>query len=228
LSVSFLFPFLRLVAGVRVIVMSTVLINDTPYLVTEKLDRKNRLIIPPGNADTTVSPNDHVFVKYTDFESYPLFFIYYRWTPELFNESKYFNAITNNKNKNKNKNSNNNNNNNDNHQRLQQEDKLCQQVANLLIGGSSSQHVAAKATAATPPCQSRNATKKRRDRRKRAAAKAEANANEPQPKPTLSRQSKQASPTPPRRSRRSRRASKRRRRSLSRQSKMMIEVPFDY
>ncbi|XP_029341146.1 uncharacterized protein LOC115033178 [Acyrthosiphon pisum] len=50
----------------RVIIVSTVLMNDT-YVVTPKCS----LIIPPDTADTTVSPNGHVFVKYNDFESYP-------------------------------------------------------------------------------------------------------------------------------------------------------------
>ncbi|XP_022181091.1 uncharacterized protein LOC111041189 [Myzus persicae] len=217
--------------GIRVIVMSTVLMNDSPNQVTEKWDRKNSLIIPPGTADTTVSPNGHVFVKYTDFESYPLFFIYYRWTPELLNESKYFMAIDNN------------------HQRLQLEKTLCQQAANLCIGKSSGHRGVAKAATATstpttPARQSRNATKQRRRRRNRAAAKADADATAPQPKP----------PTPPRQSRNTTKQRQRRRNhaaakikkqraaeadaqastkqchrcSSSGQSKMMIEVPIDY
>ena len=121
MNISFLFLFSWSAAGIRVVIMSTVLINDT-YLVTKKWNSRNSLIIPPGTSDTTVSPNGHVFVKYTDFESYPLFFVYYRWTLELLNENKYFKAITNNNSK------------NNNNQTL----SLCQQVADLRINKSSS------------------------------------------------------------------------------------------
>ncbi|CAI6369431.1 unnamed protein product [Macrosiphum euphorbiae] len=95
--------------GARVIIINTVLMNDT-YL-TKRLNKENTLCIPPGTADTTVSPNGHVFVKYYDFESYPLFFVYYRWTPELLNESKFFIIKT--------------------------EQMLCEQVADLHIAESS-------------------------------------------------------------------------------------------
>eukprot|EP00102_Acyrthosiphon_pisum_P021589 XP_016658799.1 PREDICTED: uncharacterized abhydrolase domain-containing protein DDB_G0269086 isoform X2 [Acyrthosiphon pisum] len=106
--------------GTRVLIVNTVLMNDT-YVVTEKWIPKIRLIIPPGTADTTVSPNGHVFVKYNDFESYPMFFVYYRWSPELRNESKFF--VTKN-----------------NLQKLQQQEELltlCQQVADICMSAES-------------------------------------------------------------------------------------------
>ncbi|XP_060880694.1 uncharacterized protein LOC132952417, partial [Metopolophium dirhodum] len=167
--------------GVRVIIVSTVLLNET-YLI-KKWNKENRLFIPPGTADTTVSPNGHVFVKYYDFESYPMFFVYYRWTPEILNESKFFISKT-----------------NYNLQRLQPEEHmLCEQVADLHIAESSSlqlrrqstnkkrvlkqqRRAAAKAKAeaeaasvvAAPLLQRRRrkASKQRRQRQRRAAAKA--------------------------------------------------------
>jgi len=56
-----------------------------------------KLHVPPGSADTTVSPNGRVYVKYNDFEFYPLFMVYYRRKPEDRLKSRYFNAKANNK-----------------------------------------------------------------------------------------------------------------------------------
>jgi len=58
----------------RVIIVCTVLVCRT-----WKVKKNNYgMTVPPGKADTTVSPNGRVYVKYNDFETYPLFLVYYR------------------------------------------------------------------------------------------------------------------------------------------------------
>ncbi|XP_022168125.1 probable serine/threonine-protein kinase DDB_G0267686 [Myzus persicae] len=72
----------------RVIIVCAVLVNKT-HRVSGKRNEGN-LIVPPGSVDTTVSPNGRVYVKYNDYDFYPLYFMHYQRTPEHLNESKYF------------------------------------------------------------------------------------------------------------------------------------------
>jgi len=48
------------------------------------------LIVPPDSADTTMGNNGRVFVKYNDYEFYPLYFVYYQLRREQLINSKYF------------------------------------------------------------------------------------------------------------------------------------------
>lgn len=75
-------------AGSRVIIVCAVLVNKTQR-VSGKHAQGN-LIVPPGDVDTTVSTNGRVYVKYNDYEFYPLYFMHYQRAPEHLNESKYF------------------------------------------------------------------------------------------------------------------------------------------
>lgn len=72
----------------RVIIVCAVLVNKT-HRVNGKLDDGD-LIVPPGCADTTVSFNGRVYVKYNDYDFYPLYFMHYQRSPKHLNESKYF------------------------------------------------------------------------------------------------------------------------------------------
>ncbi|KAL5234150.1 hypothetical protein ACI65C_001560 [Semiaphis heraclei] len=74
--------------GSRVIIVCAVLVNKTQRVSGNR--GQGNLMVPPGNADTTVSPNGRVYVKYNDYEFYPLYFMYYQRAPEHLNESKYF------------------------------------------------------------------------------------------------------------------------------------------
>ncbi|XP_022181092.1 uncharacterized protein LOC111041190 [Myzus persicae] len=78
--------------GVRVIILSYVLMNAMLW-VNEKEFSRMDMTIPPCMADTIVSGNESFYVKYNDFESYPFFFVYYLWSPKLLNECKYFNDV---------------------------------------------------------------------------------------------------------------------------------------
>lgn len=57
-------------------------------------DNGDSLIVPPGCADTTVSHNGRVYVKYNDNDFYPKYFVYYTRTSENMTESKYFRGNT--------------------------------------------------------------------------------------------------------------------------------------
>lgn len=48
------------------------------------------LDVPPGTADTTVSPNGRVYVKYNDYEFCPLYMVYYSCKREDLRQSRYF------------------------------------------------------------------------------------------------------------------------------------------
>jgi len=50
------------------------------------------LVVPPARADTTMSDNNRVYVKYNDNDFYPLYFVHYRNRPEHLTSSKYFRA----------------------------------------------------------------------------------------------------------------------------------------
>ncbi|XP_022168130.1 poly [ADP-ribose] polymerase 12-like, partial [Myzus persicae] len=76
----------------RVIIVCTVLVSKT-YVVPRHVDG-NSLTVPLGLADTTVSDNSRVYVKYNDNEFYPLYFVYYRKRPEHMTNSKYFRSNT--------------------------------------------------------------------------------------------------------------------------------------
>ncbi|XP_060881192.1 ras guanine nucleotide exchange factor R-like [Metopolophium dirhodum] len=69
----------------RVIIVCAVLVNKT-----QRVSGNQNLIVPAGGADTTLSSNGRVYVKYNDYDFYPLYLMYYRRTPEHLNESKYF------------------------------------------------------------------------------------------------------------------------------------------
>ncbi|XP_025203060.1 uncharacterized protein LOC112600108 [Melanaphis sacchari] len=71
----------------RVIIVCTVLVSKS-HPVSGKRNEED-LIVPPGTADTTMSTNRRVYVKYNDYDFYPLYLMYYQWTQELINESKY-------------------------------------------------------------------------------------------------------------------------------------------
>lgn len=45
--------------------------------VNPKWNEGYKLIVPPGTADTTVSRDGYVYVKYNDFDFYPLHLVYY-------------------------------------------------------------------------------------------------------------------------------------------------------
>ncbi|XP_016658830.1 uncharacterized protein LOC100572557 isoform X2 [Acyrthosiphon pisum] len=68
-----------------VIIVCAVLVNKT-----QQESGNRNLIVPTGGADTTLSSNDRVYVKYNDYDFYPLYLMYYRRTPEHLNKSKYF------------------------------------------------------------------------------------------------------------------------------------------
>ncbi|XP_060838755.1 uncharacterized protein LOC132920399 isoform X2 [Rhopalosiphum padi] len=79
----------------RVIIVCTVLVKKTHSVSGKPNDKK--LMIPLGTADTTVSTNGRVYVKYNDYDFYPMYLMYYQRTPELINESKYFRINPNNR-----------------------------------------------------------------------------------------------------------------------------------
>lgn len=58
---------------------------------TKVVKPNSGLSIPPEMADTTVSPNGRVYVKYNDYEFYPLHFVYYQRRLEDLSMSRYFN-----------------------------------------------------------------------------------------------------------------------------------------
>jgi len=64
------------------------------HRVTGKFKEK-KIVVPPGVADTTVSTNGRVYVKYNDYDFYPLYLMYYCRSPEYLNESKYFRSSIN-------------------------------------------------------------------------------------------------------------------------------------
>ncbi|XP_025413576.1 uncharacterized protein LOC112685788 isoform X2 [Sipha flava] len=72
----------------RVIMVCTVLVHKTS---TKIVKPNSGLSIPPENADTTMSPNGRVYVKYNDYEFYPLHFVYYERRLEDLSMSRYFN-----------------------------------------------------------------------------------------------------------------------------------------
>lgn len=75
------------------IIVCTVLVSKTST-VRSHTARNNKVCVPPGNTDTTMSPNGRVYVKYNDYEFYPLYLVYYqRPDPCL---SYYFNDGSNN------------------------------------------------------------------------------------------------------------------------------------
>ncbi|CAI6369389.1 unnamed protein product [Macrosiphum euphorbiae] len=78
--------------GRRVIMICSVLVRKT-YDIPEG-DNGDSLIVPPGCADTTVSHNGRVYVKYNDNDFYPKYFVYYTRTSENMTESKYFRGNT--------------------------------------------------------------------------------------------------------------------------------------
>lgn len=86
-SVSFLFLFSRPTADARVLMICCVLVGGT-YVPKEMFARS--LIVPPDHADTTVSVCRNVYVKYNDYEFYPLYFVYYRLRREHLIGSKFF------------------------------------------------------------------------------------------------------------------------------------------
>lgn len=45
------------------------------------------MIIPPGQADTTVSRDGCVYVKYNDFDFYPLHFVYYSYESDDYDDN---------------------------------------------------------------------------------------------------------------------------------------------
>ncbi|XP_022181093.1 uncharacterized protein LOC111041191 [Myzus persicae] len=73
--------------GIRVIMLCCSLVGET-YVPQETFARS--LIIPPDSADTTMSNDGRVYVKYNDYEFYPLFFVYYKLRREHLIGSKYF------------------------------------------------------------------------------------------------------------------------------------------
>lgn len=77
------------VADSRVILVCTVLVATT-YRVKNNRIAGYSLTVPPGTADTTVRTNGRVYVKYNDFEFYPLYLVYYRRKPEDRYLSKYY------------------------------------------------------------------------------------------------------------------------------------------
>ncbi|XP_003240369.1 uncharacterized protein LOC100159417 [Acyrthosiphon pisum] len=74
----------------RVIMICWVLVGET-YVVPRQREYAGRsLVVPPGCADTTMSHNGRVYVKYNNNEFYPLYFVYYQRKPEYLTNSKYF------------------------------------------------------------------------------------------------------------------------------------------
>ncbi|XP_060879748.1 transcription factor SPT20 homolog [Metopolophium dirhodum] len=69
----------------RVIIVCAVLVNKT-----QRESGNQNLIVLSGNSDTTVSSNGRAYVKYNDYDFYPMYLMYYRRTLEHLNESKYF------------------------------------------------------------------------------------------------------------------------------------------
>ncbi|XP_003244412.1 uncharacterized protein LOC100568638 [Acyrthosiphon pisum] len=72
----------------RVIMICSVLVKET-YVVNHKWNEGNNLIAPPGTADTTVSSNGNVYVKYNDFDFYPLHLVYYSYQSEYDDYDEY-------------------------------------------------------------------------------------------------------------------------------------------
>lgn len=87
-SVAILFLFSQpTTADTRVIMICCVLVGKT-YQPKELFARS--LIVPPSQADTTMGNNGRVYVKYNDYEFYPLYFVYYQPRSEYLINSKYF------------------------------------------------------------------------------------------------------------------------------------------
>ncbi|CAI6358745.1 unnamed protein product [Macrosiphum euphorbiae] len=79
----------------RVIMICCVMVGNTYVIPKQKFARNqisagSLLVVPPGLADTTVSHNGHVHVKYNDYEFYPLYLVYYQRRCEQMTKSKYF------------------------------------------------------------------------------------------------------------------------------------------
>jgi len=87
---SLVFLSSRPIAETRVIMICCVAVSRK-HVVPRQNDG-NLLIIPPGSADTSMSHNGRVFVKYNDNEFYPLYFVYYKRRPEYLTKSKYYRA----------------------------------------------------------------------------------------------------------------------------------------
>ncbi|VVC31370.1 Poly(ADP-ribose) polymerase, catalytic domain [Cinara cedri] len=73
----------------RVIIVCTVLVANK---WTVKGNSGKDLEVPPETADTTISPNGRVYVKYNDYEFCPMFVVYYRCKHEDLCQSRYFNG----------------------------------------------------------------------------------------------------------------------------------------
>lgn len=86
-SFSFVFPFSRPTADRRVLMICCVLVGET-HVPREEFARS--LIVPPDHADTTVSGCRNVYVKYNDYEFYPLYFVYYQLRSEQLISSRFF------------------------------------------------------------------------------------------------------------------------------------------
>lgn len=80
------------------IIVCTVLVAKTWRVNNNNKNKRlpnKELIVPPGTCDTTVSPNGRVYVKYYDYEFYPLYMVYYRRRPEHVPLSRYYNISNN-------------------------------------------------------------------------------------------------------------------------------------
>lgn len=71
----------------RVIIVCSVLVAKT-----QSVRPHTDFAVPPKTIDTTVSPENLVFVKYNDYEFYPLYMVFYRRTPEDPCRSRHFNG----------------------------------------------------------------------------------------------------------------------------------------
>lgn len=78
------------------IIVCTVLVSRTSKVNSydARNNRNNKVCVPPGNTDTTMSPNGRVYVKYNDYEFYPLYLVYYHRPDPC--QSHYFNDGSNN------------------------------------------------------------------------------------------------------------------------------------
>lgn len=85
---SFLFLFSQMAADTLVIIICSVLVRDT--YVIPRHDNGDTLIVPPNSADTTISSNGYVYVKFNDNEFYPMYFVYYERRPEHTKKSKFY------------------------------------------------------------------------------------------------------------------------------------------
>lgn len=70
----------------RVIIVCSVLVART-----RMVQPGNDIVVPPETIDTTVNTEKLVYVKFNDYEFYPLYMVYYRRTPEDLCQSRYFN-----------------------------------------------------------------------------------------------------------------------------------------